>query len=56
MTGGETASFAPTLIIIVYRAFGEIKDLFIFVKVGARSPRPERICTYNHLILMLHSS
>jgi len=34
------ACFAPTLTFRAYRAFGIIRDLFIFVKVGARFPRP----------------
>ena len=41
MPGGETASFAPTLTFKTYEEFGTIGDLFIFVKVGARSPRPQ---------------
>jgi hypothetical protein len=41
MTGGETASFAPTLTFPSYETFGIIQDLFIFVKVGARFPRPQ---------------
>jgi len=40
MTGGETACFAPTLTFSAYEVFGTIMELFIFVKVGARSPRP----------------
>ena len=39
--GGETANFAPTLTFSAYQAFGTIMDLFIFVKVGARFPRPQ---------------
>jgi hypothetical protein len=41
MTGGETACFAPTLTFRAHEAFGTIMDLFIFVKVGARFPRPQ---------------
>jgi hypothetical protein len=32
---------APTLTFSAYVAFGTIRDLFIFVKVGARFPRPQ---------------
>jgi hypothetical protein len=43
MTGGETACFAPTWTFSAYEACGTIRDLFIFVKVGARFPRPQTI-------------
>jgi hypothetical protein len=42
-TGGETASFVPTLTRSAYAVFGTISALFIIVKVGARSPRPDII-------------
>jgi hypothetical protein len=38
-TGRETP--APTLTFSAYEAFGTISGLFIFVKVGARFPRPQ---------------
>jgi hypothetical protein len=41
MPGGETASFAPTLTFSDYSAFETIWGLLIFVKVGARFPRPQ---------------
>jgi hypothetical protein len=41
--GGGTASFAPTLTVRFYGAFGTIRGLFIFVKVGARFPRPHLV-------------
>jgi hypothetical protein len=43
VAGGGTASFAPTLTLSVNGAFGIIRGLFIFVKVGARSPRPHLV-------------
>jgi hypothetical protein len=45
--GGGTASFAPTLTVSAYTAFGTIRGLFIFVKVGARSPRPHLVGVFS---------
>ena len=47
VTGGETASFAPTLTIRIYKALGTSGDHFIFVKVGARSPRPHHFGVFS---------
>jgi len=47
VTGRETASFAPTLTIRVYAAFGIIGEHFIYVKVGARFPRPHLVGVFS---------
>jgi len=38
---------APTLTVNAYGAFGTIRGLFIFVKVGARSPRPHLVGVFS---------
>jgi hypothetical protein len=38
---------APTLTVSAYGAFGTIRGLFIFVKVGARSPRPHLVGVFS---------
>jgi hypothetical protein len=37
-----------------YGAFGMIKDLFIIVKVGARSPRPHLVGVFSDRLLDFH--
>jgi len=46
---GEPPVLPPlsTSTISVYRAFGTIRGLFIFVKVGARSPRPHLVVEFS---------
>jgi len=51
VTGGETASFAPTLTMRIYVAFGTIGEHFIYVKVGARFPRPHRVAVFSDKLL-----
>jgi hypothetical protein len=53
MPGGETASFAPTLTFSTYGAFDTIWGLLIFVKVGARFPRPHLFMCYQMGFLCL---
>jgi hypothetical protein len=37
----------------IYGAFGTIRDLFIFVKVGARFPRPHLAGVFSDILLAL---
>jgi hypothetical protein len=44
---GGRGNPAPTLTVSAHRAFGTIQGLFIFVKVGARSPRPHLVVEFS---------
>ncbi len=44
---GGRGNPAPTLTVSAYGAFGTIRGLFIFVKVGARSPRPHLVGVFS---------
>jgi hypothetical protein len=47
---------APTFTMRIHGAFGTIPNLFIFVKVGARFPRPHLFYVLSDVLLDLKST
>ncbi len=48
---GGRGNPAPTLTVSAYGAFGTIRRLFVFVKVGARSPRPHLVGVFSDRLI-----